>query len=196
MAVGPSIRMPHWLAEITLRAAAVVPPIVLPEAPSISTPSFELPRSAVPDLSVPMKLPSTRFCVDVDPSISTPTRLPEMTCDPWPSPFDGHAGGVLDLDPCLGVAQVGLAGRVGADQVAGHDDTGGRRAGDQDADQVGRDHVARSDRRPRCGVGHAGLVVAQHGRAGGRQADDVVEDRVAERRRAGDFDAVALIRRR
>ena len=35
---------------------------------------------------MPMKLPSTRFPVDVDPLISTPTRLPEITCDPWPFP--------------------------------------------------------------------------------------------------------------
>ena len=46
VAVEPSIRIPQWLLEITLRAAEVVPPIVLPDAPSIRIPSCELPRSA------------------------------------------------------------------------------------------------------------------------------------------------------
>ena len=108
-----------------------------------------------------MKLPSTRFPVDVAPSISTPTRLPEMTCDPWPLPSTIAPVALSISTPGLGVAQVGLAGRIGADQVADHGDIGRGRPGDQDADQVGRDHVARADHRARRGVGHAGLVVAQ-----------------------------------
>ncbi len=119
VAVGPSSRMPQWLAEITFRAAVVVPPIVLPDAPSISTPSFELPRSAVPDLSVPMKLPSTRFPVDVDPSIFDADQVARDDLRALaPSPSTDVAGGVVDLDPFLGVAQVGLAAGIGADQVA------------------------------------------------------------------------------
>ena len=57
----PSSRTPQWLAEIRFKAAAVVPPIVLLYAPSISTPSFLLPRSFFPVLSDPIRLPSSRF---------------------------------------------------------------------------------------------------------------------------------------
>ena len=55
------ISMPFWLLpEMTLRAPAGVPPIVLLEPPSIITPSL-LPRATVPVTSVPMKSPCTMF---------------------------------------------------------------------------------------------------------------------------------------
>ena len=61
VAVAPVMITPQWLAEIRFRAAANVPPTVLPGADSIETPAWELPRARVPALSVPMKLP----CKDV-----------------------------------------------------------------------------------------------------------------------------------
>jgi hypothetical protein len=45
------------LPAMTLRAAAVVPPMTLPPEPAITTPSA-LPAAVVPVRSVPMKLPS------------------------------------------------------------------------------------------------------------------------------------------
>ena len=46
------------LPEITLRAAAVLPPIVLPDAPLMVRPELFL-SAAVPVAFVPMKLPNT-----------------------------------------------------------------------------------------------------------------------------------------
>ena len=59
---------------------------VVGRLPRSTRPRSALPRSAVPAWSMPMKLPSTRFLVDVAPSISTPIWLPEMTWEPWPFP--------------------------------------------------------------------------------------------------------------
>ncbi len=56
--------MPYWAPSITLRAAAVVPPIVFPEAPlEITTPMEELPSRRLPVTSVPMKFPATTLPV-------------------------------------------------------------------------------------------------------------------------------------
>ena len=106
---APSIRMPQWLAEITLRAAAVVPPIVLPSAPSIRIPSFELPRSAVPDLSVPIRLPWIRFSVDV---LAVDFDAHQVAGDHLHTQvvaFDRVPGELINLNAVLGVAQVGGA---------------------------------------------------------------------------------------
>ena len=121
MAVEPSIRIPHRLAEITLRAAAVVPPTVLPEAPSIRIPSFELPRSAVPDLSVPIRLPSIRFWVDVCAVDLDADQVARDDLHALAVSFDRHSRGIVDLNAALGVAQVGAARRIGADQVVADD---------------------------------------------------------------------------
>src|SRR5208282_6209637 len=83
VAEGPSSRTPQLLAEIRFKAAAVVPPMVLPVAPRIATPSWALGIAYSPVLSVPIRLPSTRFRVDVAPEMTTPWLLPEMTCEPW-----------------------------------------------------------------------------------------------------------------
>ena len=63
-----------------LRAEAVVPPIVLAEAPvPIPTPWKTLPSATVPVKAVPMRLPSTRLLVAVDCSMSMPSPvLPEI----------------------------------------------------------------------------------------------------------------------
>ena len=65
---GPTILMPSaWFPEMMLRAAAVVPPIVLPNElgfvvpaeKAMKMPSPPLPRAVVPVTSVPIKLPCT-----------------------------------------------------------------------------------------------------------------------------------------
>ena len=62
-----------------LRAAAVIPPTVLFEASTISTPLKVLATALVPLTSVPMKLPATRLPVAL-PWMNTPSwALPEMT---------------------------------------------------------------------------------------------------------------------
>ena len=66
---------PVKLPEMTLPAPAVVPPTVSP-TPSRLTP-VEFPRAAVPWMSVPMRLPWTRFLAP--PLMLTPLPLPEMT---------------------------------------------------------------------------------------------------------------------
>ena len=54
------------LPEMTFCAAAVVPPMVLPDAPlSTSTPSLALGIAAVPAALTPIKLPATRLSVAV-----------------------------------------------------------------------------------------------------------------------------------
>src|SRR5436190_3614635 len=66
---------PSRLPEMTLRAAATVPPIVVPGAEITSTPRT-LPSAAPPPGVVPMKLPATRF--PWPPEITTPlSPLPE-----------------------------------------------------------------------------------------------------------------------
>jgi len=69
------------LPEMTLRAAAAAPPMVLLEAPAaMRTPSLLFPRSAVPLTSVPMKLPSTSVEAALAEAMWTPKlSLPEMT---------------------------------------------------------------------------------------------------------------------
>ncbi len=66
---------------ITLRAAAVVPPIVFPEAPlEITTPMEGLPSGRLPVTSVPMKFPVTAFLVVPVSRMMMPySRLPEIT---------------------------------------------------------------------------------------------------------------------
>src|SRR6185295_8020262 len=73
------------LPEMTLRSAAVVPPMVVNEAPSDTvTPLRPLPvpfaTACVPVASVPMKLPLTALFVRPDPLIKMPSEtLPEIT---------------------------------------------------------------------------------------------------------------------
>jgi hypothetical protein len=68
---------------MTLRWAAVAPPMRLPGAELIITPRV-LNTAATPDASVPIRLPATRLLVVVIPAISTPLSvLPEMT---FPAP--------------------------------------------------------------------------------------------------------------
>ena len=71
VAVDPSIWIPHWLAEITFMRRRRRSADRVAEGPLDQDPLFELPRSAVPDLSVPIRLPSIRFlrrcrAVDLD----------------------------------------------------------------------------------------------------------------------------------
>ena len=63
------------LAEITLPAADMVPPMVFPGALSIVTPSKLLPTAVLPDASVPIRFPWTRFAgrvraIDVNSAVS------------------------------------------------------------------------------------------------------------------------------
>jgi hypothetical protein len=65
---------------MTFLHPAVVPPMVLPGAPSMTTPSDPLLTPPAPDTSVPMKLPCSRFPVAPLPWMRTPAEpLPEMT---------------------------------------------------------------------------------------------------------------------
>ena len=69
------------LPEITSRAAAVVPPIVLLHAPvSIRMPSAVFGSAKVPVASVPMNEPETVLNCVVAPVMTTPVPvLPEIT---------------------------------------------------------------------------------------------------------------------
>ena len=145
----------------------MVPPTVLPKAPSMRMPSFALPRSAVAGLvlSVPIRLPSIRFWVEVDQSISIPDEVPRSP----EHPGCPHLGLLIfqrpfnDLDAVFGVAEVGGAVRIRTDQVVADDDPGGRGARNQDADQIGGDDVAGADQRARRIVRDAGLDVGAEG---------------------------------
>ena len=66
--------------EMTFRAAAVVPPTVLPDAPvSILMPSSELATAPVPAALVPIRFPTTRLPVVPAVRICTPETFPPMT---------------------------------------------------------------------------------------------------------------------
>ena len=82
-AFGPRISIPTVLPEMTCEPSAF-PWIVTPLAPSISTPSKALPRSSSPVPSVPIRLPVTVIPEVVEPVMSTPTWLAEMT---FPGPI-------------------------------------------------------------------------------------------------------------
>ena len=58
---------------MTSAAPAPVPPIVLPELESISTPSLALPNATAPVASVPILLPATTLSSDDQESIWTPS---------------------------------------------------------------------------------------------------------------------------
>ena len=68
---------------MTLPEPAVLPPMVLLEAPAemkTPPPKPELPRAAVPVGLVPMKFPRTELLIAPDPPIQTPSPVfPEMT---------------------------------------------------------------------------------------------------------------------
>ncbi len=178
-----------------MTAAAVVPPTVLPEAASISTPSLALPRAAIPALSVPMKLPSTVLPVADDPLITMPTWLPEMTCGPLrvvppmvlPDALSISTPAWTLPRSASPVESVPIRLPMTVTPVAGG-------PGDQDADQVGGDHVSGADHGARGGVGHASLVVAQD-----RVPPVAVRPmmlfghRIASGIGPGDIDAVSLI---
>src|SRR3954447_3647471 len=68
--------MPSRFPETTLRAAVVVPPTTLLEAPDRNTPVL-FPIAAVPAAFVPTRLPATRFPVAPGLDIITPIPLPE-----------------------------------------------------------------------------------------------------------------------
>ena len=97
------------LPEITLRAPAVIPPIVF--AATLTQTPLKLPRRMVPVASVPMKLPWTKFPVAPEPKMSTPFRLPEITlAAAWVrAPDNVVGGGDPDTYSIAVVAQVGAA---------------------------------------------------------------------------------------
>ena len=111
------------LPEMTSRAAAVVPPIVLPDAPlrRSDADAERWRRAAVPAPSVPMKSPSTRLSSVPGPAMYTPKpALPEMTSraavDVPPTVLPEAPS--ADAHPAVAVAQGVVAGGVGADVVA------------------------------------------------------------------------------
>ena len=78
---------------MTLRAAAVVPPIVVPGATASDTPALSLPRECSPVRSVPILSPAIRT-LDSPETIMPPLPLSEITSpapalpivtfdDPW-----------------------------------------------------------------------------------------------------------------
>src|SRR3954466_14259482 len=68
------------LPEMTFRAAAVAPPIVLPRAPFVTITPKALGSVYRPAASVPMELPVSALPVVPDPVIETPApELPEIT---------------------------------------------------------------------------------------------------------------------
>ncbi len=69
------------LPEIRLRAAGVVPPIVMLDAPLLSwMPKSVLPWATVPVGSVPMKLPS--IVIPATPETRIPAHLPRLIARP------------------------------------------------------------------------------------------------------------------
>ena len=104
--MAPSMSNTPLIGRDHVARAETVPPTVFPTAPSIRIPSFELPRSAVPDLSVPIRLPSIRFPVDVGPSISIPDQVARDHLRHPAVGFDRVPGSVFDLNAVLGVAQI------------------------------------------------------------------------------------------
>ena len=65
--------MPSLFFEIRLRAAAVVPPIVLPVPPMIAMPTSLLPLPLTPSGSRPMVLPWIRWPVTPAPTMLMPS---------------------------------------------------------------------------------------------------------------------------
>src|SRR5439155_1345997 len=145
--------------EMTLRAAAVVPPTVL-FGPPTRTPCPTLPRGEVPSAARPMTLPWISVPDEVA-SVWMPSEwLPEMTLPapaavpPMVSPLAGPArraadgvaaGAAGDVDTIRHVAERGGAGGVGADEIARDDVAGHGRPREPDAVQaVAADDVARA----------------------------------------------------
>ena len=99
-----SITTPYLpLPEMMFRAAAVVPPTVLSGALESTTPSPTLPTAWVPETSVPMKLPCTRFpdAPPFGPKMTTPNApLPEMRL-----PAPAAVPPIVLLDP-LGLVEL------------------------------------------------------------------------------------------
>ena len=69
------------LSVIRLPATPAVPPIVLPELESISTPSLELPSATVPVASVPILLPATTLSFDPEETLPKHRRSPGRDLD-------------------------------------------------------------------------------------------------------------------
>ena len=63
------------LAEMMLRSAGLVPPIVLATAESMRTPLDPFPRGRLPDRSVPILFPAARFPEAPGPERNSPARL-------------------------------------------------------------------------------------------------------------------------
>ena len=108
-------------------AAAAVPPIVLPEAPSIRMPCWALGSASVPVLSVPIRLPSIRFAgaasVELDPH-----RVAGDDLRAGGIPLDRDAAGAVDEHALKALPRSSFARSVGADQVADDGDPRGGRA--------------------------------------------------------------------
>ena len=114
--VGSTRATPLPLPEIMLRAAGVVPPMILLVAPPwMATPKAVLGTAAVPSKLVPMKLPVRMLFVAPALTITVPLLLlPEMTFPLtvlFGTPIDGNSAGV---------GQGGGACSVGAEVVAQH----------------------------------------------------------------------------
>src|SRR5262245_37881850 len=72
-AAGPVTRMPVWLLTTRFQSAAVGPPTMLFDDVSwIKMPGPELPRFAVPEASVPMKLPRMVLALEPKEELNLP----------------------------------------------------------------------------------------------------------------------------
>ncbi len=149
----PWIDTPVLLAEMTLRAAAVVPPMRLPEllyeglpvkpgVTEMATPGPKpellpmLPRAAVPAGLVPMRLPCTTLLLEL--MMLMPIAFPETTLPRIVLPVCA----VLHEDTVCLVANGECARNVGANVVA-QDRVARRPGGEYDAGSaVARDDIA------------------------------------------------------
>ena len=127
---APVIKMPSSrLAEITLPAPAVVPPMVLFAAPpAIPTPEYAFPRAFVPVRSVPMKLCWTTTPVVPASVIQMPfSPLAEITlpASAVVPPMVVFAAPPSICDAGVRVSQGLRTGDVGADEIVLDDDPGG-----------------------------------------------------------------------
>ena len=183
----PAIDTPACaLAEITLPAPWAVPPMVVPGAASIDTPSPRVGQrlgSGLVDADVIALDQRVRHAAaDVDAVAVVPR---DHVAGQGGRPADRGARAAGELDAGGEVAHRDGPLDVGADQVARDQGPRRGRAGDQDSFRVPRDEVARPAHGPADRVGrgtgvdqHAGPAVAQGECAGLVEADQVALDEV------------------
>ena len=194
VAVEPSSRIPHWLAEITFSAAEVVPPDRVAES-SLDQDPFVGSCLRRPSLTCRCRSGCPRSGFWSTLSRRSPFRpgCPKSPAGPGCRLRSYHSDALSICTPSSALPRSAVPVESVPIRLSRTTTPVAEAPEIKNADQVGRDDIARADQRARRVIGNAGAVIAKDGGASGVKPDDVVDDRVAGASASGDVNAGSLV---